>query len=378
MNKQTRKPVRLQGRILVFDFLRSVMIFFVIVLHTSMTYMLDSPSWWYVISHKTSAVFVVIVNVLDLFMMPVLFFISGYFTPASYLKKGTAGFLKNKIKHIFFPWIVGIMVIVPLYTLFLGKSPNDLMEILTENPFYLFHSQGHLWYLGVLFLFLAAYPFVARLAPPSSMRTAASGRTNRLWLLACMAVSASCSWLSVTYITPFDNWLYIASVFTLKPAKIITYLCIFMLGIYAWQTNWFTKGGFTPRTGVWFLWATGTATCYLTLRLLVIPRYDFPLLDKLVPVLDAVCSFTTLMYALPAGIKLQTSRLAGWLAKLSPYSYGIYWIHLLPLILYLRLINDWDFPVFIKWISGVCTTCLLSWLISKYVLKKWPAFRDMF
>ncbi|MDR0750282.1 MAG: acyltransferase [Tannerellaceae bacterium] len=378
MNKQTLKPIPSQGRINAFDFLRSLMIFFVIVLHVSMTYMLNTPSWWYVISKETSPVFLAIVNVLDIFMMPVLFFISGYFTPASYLRKGTVGFLKDKIRHILFPWLLGIIVIVPLFYLSLGKSMGDVIRMVDDDFLYLFIQQGHLWYLGVLFLFLFAYAFVAYFRPPDSVRITASEKKNILLLLVCMVVSAICACLSVTCMAPFDNWLRFASVFMLKPAKVITYLCLFMLGTYAWQTNWFIKGGWMPRINRWRILAISTATCYMVLKLLIIPVYYFPLSDKLIPVFDAICSFTTLMYALLTGIKLQARRIAVWGANLSPYSYGIYWVHIPPMILYLHLINEADFPILIKWISGMAVTCVFSWLISKYVLKKVPLLKNMF
>jgi hypothetical protein len=319
----------------------------------------------------------IVVNVLDVFMMPVLFFISGYFTPASYLKKGTVGFLKDKVRHILFPWLLGIIVMVPLSSLSLGKSLNDVIGMVKKDPFYLFDMQGYLWYLNVLFLFLFAYTFVTYFRPPGSTRTTASNRKNALVLLACIVVSASCACLSATCIMPFDEWLNIG-IFTFKPSKVITYMCLFILGIYARQTNWFAPDGWMPRIGIWRILAISATTCYIVLRLFIIPFSDVPLQDKLIPVLDAVCSFTTLMYALLAGIKLQACRIAGWLAKLSPYSYGIYWVHLPPMILYLHLINEAGFPIFIKWLSGIVLTCLFSWFVSKYVLKKLPLLKDMF
>jgi len=354
------------------------MILFVIVMHVSMTYMLYSPSWWYVISDKGSPVLVVIVNVLDIFMMPVLFFISGYFTPASYAKKGFVSFLKDKIRHIFLPWIVGIILIVPLYPLFSGKSINDIIGSLKENVLYLFDSQGHLWYLGVLFLFLLAYAFVSYFKPPSNIRTTSSNRKSILLLLVSIVISAMCAYLSTAYITPYDNWLSFAYIFSLKPAKIAIYICAFILGVYARQTNWFTKDGWMPRISTWSIWAISTTTCYMVLRLLIIPNYDIVLLEKILPVLDAICSFTTLVYALLIGIKFQKSRIASWLVGMSPYSYGIYWIHIPVMILYLQFINELNFPIFIKWISGILVTCIGSWLISKYVLKRVPLFKDMF
>lgn len=377
MDKQTFRPIPLQGRILVFDFLKSLMIFFVIVLHVSMTYM-QSPSWWYIISDKASPVFLVIVNILDVFMIPVLFFISGYFAPASYARKGFSGFLKDKIKHIFFPWILGIIILIPIFSLLLGKSIGHFFQLLKDNPFYLFNSQGHLWYLGILFIFLLVYALFSYFVPFNKIRTTSTGRKNTYLLLGGIVISLICAYLSTLFWGPFDNWLYFAYVFCLKPAKIATYICVFGLGVYAWQTNWFTKNGWMPSINTWRILAISTMTCYMILRLLIIPKYDFPSLDKLISVFDAVCSFTTLIYTLLIGIKFQTIRIAEWMVNASPYSYSIYWIHMLPMILYLSMINEWDISIFLKWISGIFVVCLFSWLFSKYILKKLPLLKDMF
>jgi len=311
-------------------------------------------------------------------MMPILFFISGYFTPASFLRKGTVGFLKDKVRHILLPWILGIVVLIPLYPIFSGKPVSYVIGLIKENPFYLFNSQSHLWYLGILFIFLFAYTLFASFIPPASGCVSGSDRKNVVILLVFTVVSVICASLSDIYITPFDNWLYFAYIFTLKPAKIVTYICIFALGVYAWQTNWFTKDGWMPKMAVWRILAIGTMTCYMIIRLIVIPDYNFPLFEKLVPAIDAICSFTTLIYMLLIGIKFQTSRISGFLVNVSPYSYGIYWVHMPLVILYLYLINDLNFSIYLKWASGVLIVCILSWLISKYVLKKLPLLRDMF
>ena len=150
------------------------------------------------------------------------------------------------------------------------------------------------------------------------------------------------------------------------------------MGIYAWKKNWFIKGGWMPSITVWRILAISTTTCFVLLRLIIIPDYNFLIAERLQPVLDAICSFTTLMYILLIGIKFQTTRISIFLMNVSPYSYGIYWVHMPITVLYLYLINDLQFPIIIKWTSGIIVTCILPWLISKYILKKLPLLRDMF
>ena len=354
------------------------MIFFVIVLHVSMTYMLDVPSWWYVVSEEKNSVFLTIVNILDVFMMPVLFFISGYFTPASFLKKGFPAFLKDKIKHIALPWLLGIAVLIPLFPLCTGEPIEYVIDSVKANPAYLFNSQAHLWYLGVLFIFLIAYAIFAYIDPPKHKRTPESNKKNILLLVSLIIISAACSHFSDHYITSYDNWIYPAYIFTLKPAKIVTYICIFILGVYAWQKNWFTKDGWMPSLTVWRILAICSVAFIIILKLVIIPDYDLPRLESLIPVLDSFCAFTTLIYALLIGVKLQNSNLSEFMTKISTYSYGIYWIHMPIAIFYLYLINDLNIPILIKWISGIVVTSIISFLFSKYILKKVAFLKDIF
>jgi len=340
--------------------------------------MVDTPSWWYVISEKKSLVFLIIVNILDIFMMPVLFFISGYFTPASYIRNGTIGFLKNKTRHIALPWLLGIIILIPLLPLCMGKSVDYVINLIKTDPSYLFYPQAHLWYLGILFIFLVCYAMIAHFTPPSKKRSSVSDRKHIFSIIVLITLSAVCASFSDHYITSFDNWISLAYVFTLKPAKIVTYICIFILGTYAWRTNWFTKEGWMPSLRIWRILAISTIACTLILKLSIIPNYNLHTLNNLIPALDCICSFTTLIYALLIGLKLQKSNLSEFMAKMSPYSYAIYWIHMPIVFLYLYLINDLDFPIILKWASGIIVTTLISFVISKYVLKKAVFLRDIF
>lgn len=371
-------PIPTHGRIDAFDFLKSVMIFFVIVLHVSMTYMKNVPSWWYVVNEVNSSVFTIIVNILDVFIIPVLFFISGYFTPASYIKKGVYRFLLDKTKHIALIWILGVIFLIPLFSLFSGKNISYIIVLLKEEPLYLFYNQAHLWYLGVLYVFYVFYALYAHLIAPVGKVAHITSKSPALLLSVLIVISGIIAFLSNSYFTNFDNWINIGYIFSVKPAKIMTYVSIFVLGIYAWRQNWFTKDGWMPDLKMWRVLAIGSMACYMILRLLLIPDFGYPLLSKIEPLFDSLCSFAVLFYVVILGIKLQTLSVSGFFIKMAPYSYGIYWVHMPLMILYLYSINTSDFPFFIKWASGIAVTVIVSWFISKYVLKRAFLLKEIF
>jgi hypothetical protein len=356
------------------------MILLVIVAHVSLTYMPYSPPWWYVVSEKTDPIFWLILNVPDLCVMPVLFFTAGYFTPASYRKRGFAGFLVDKIRHILIPWLLGIAVLIPLTMGIVGRTAGEIVEKLGENPFYFFDRQGHLWYLGILFLFFTAYGLWARLVPPTGVRRNEPGWKNAGLLGGCFLLSALLACLAVEYIQEYSEWIGpVRSIVRLRPVKIASYVCFFLLGMYGWRAQWFTAGGWMPRIGPWRLLSIGAMIGYMFLRIVVIPAHDAPIFTSvLLPVADMVCSYTSMMYLLLAAIRWQKSRAIRWLADRSNYSYGIYWIHEVPMFFYLYRVNELDIPIFFKWVVGIAFTCVVSWMITKYVLKTTPGLRKMF
>lgn len=309
-----------------------------------------------------------------------MFFAAGYFTTPSYLKKGFGGFLVDKVKHIFLPWIVGVAVIVPLVLFAVGFSPADIAASLRENPFYLFVHQGHLWFLAILFLFFMAYALWSRLTPPAGERRTGSRAeaTRLLWL--GFAVSSVCACLSTIYVYKYGGWLPIArSVITITPHKIVMYVFVFALGIYAWRAKWFTAEGWMPGLTAWRGLSIASVAGYFLLRAAVVPHCDAPVWGKvLLPTLDIAFSFSSLIYLLLVAIRHQQSRTVRLLADLSGCSYGVYWLHSVPMFFFLHTVNGWNVPILLKWTVGIVLTCVVSWLVCKYILKKTPGLRQMF
>jgi len=98
--------------------------------------------------------------IIDVFIMPVLFFIAGYFALPSIREKGTGVFLKDKFLRLGIPWLICVIFIVPIVSYIqhykhLGGQPLSyysqfwLNWLRTASDLYtgfLYNSPGNLFY----------------------------------------------------------------------------------------------------------------------------------------------------------------------------------------------------------------------------------------
>ena len=66
-------------RMYFLDHLRSFIIILVLGYHGALAYMVRGPQWYYVVDTQNSFLFNVIVTISDVFVMPTLFFLAGFF-----------------------------------------------------------------------------------------------------------------------------------------------------------------------------------------------------------------------------------------------------------------------------------------------------------
>jgi hypothetical protein len=166
------------SRLYFLDHLRMVMIFLVVLVHAGLVYDYALSSIWIVSDPAKSILIYRVFMVIDIFMMPVMFFISGYLTPASLKKKNGWGFVKSKTKRLMAPWLAAALILIPLYKVIFLYSRG----LPQENFFSYFHfsgkmimNQGWLWFLPVLFLFNMIYLLIDRVRKgkdPVSLKTA--------------------------------------------------------------------------------------------------------------------------------------------------------------------------------------------------------------
>jgi len=155
------------NRIYFLDNLRTFMIFLVVLFHSGVVY--ESRGYgalfWIVDDYSTNHLADTLNLILDIFIMPTIFFISGYFASPSLKSKNNWIFIKAKFKRLIIPWGIAVLTLMPLYKIIFLYSRNIPQENWTDY----FHfsngifSQSWLWFLPVLFMFNTFYVCISNL-----------------------------------------------------------------------------------------------------------------------------------------------------------------------------------------------------------------------
>jgi fucose 4-O-acetylase-like acetyltransferase len=99
-------------RLFLFDLVRDLTMIAVVIYHAVGAYASVAPYWG--VHDGVSLVANGIREVFDVFMMPIFFFVAGYFALASFQRKGAWQFLKGKFRELGFPWLLGILFLIPI------------------------------------------------------------------------------------------------------------------------------------------------------------------------------------------------------------------------------------------------------------------------
>jgi glucans biosynthesis protein C len=133
----------------------------------------------------------------DVYLMSLMFFLSGLFVWPSLLRKGNFGFMRDRLLRLGVPFLFGILVVIPLasypsYSVTtLDPSVPDFIGKLFALPFW---PVGPLWFLWQLVALSALAAAIGRIAPnaiPALGRWSASAGGNVGRYFVCLvAVSA--------------------------------------------------------------------------------------------------------------------------------------------------------------------------------------------
>jgi len=160
-----------KNRIYFLDNLRTFIIFLVVWFHAGWVYESSGVlSWAWIVNDPSKNNVAGLLNlILDIFMMPVMFFISGYFSPLSLKRKTGRSFLISRFRRLMVPWILAVLILLPLYKVIYLYS-RDLPQ---QGLWSYFHfnggsliNQGWLWFLPVLFLFDMFYLVLSKINLP--------------------------------------------------------------------------------------------------------------------------------------------------------------------------------------------------------------------
>ena len=364
-------------RLYYLDNLRAVAVLAVLVLHTSICYMVAAPQWWYVVDPDVSLFFTVVVLIVDVPIMSAMFLVAGYFAIPSTRRRGVGGFVREKLVRLGAPWVFGVVVLAPAvtYLSFVSRGIRmpDLQFWATEfwGPMY---QQAVFWFLGVLLALFLLLAVALKVKPSLGERPPVARARPWRALLAVFLVAV----VAAAAFSPFfglDDWHSVGWVFMVQPARVFVYPAFFVLGIHAERQGWLAGDGWRPSARVWIPVAAVTGIAYLAFR---VTGYSTTVPARVVGgVLFAAFCVSGVVAAVAGFSRWGDSSTRTW-RLLSDNSFGIYYVH--PLVLYpgAWLLVSLPIPGAVKAVVLLAVTAALSLAISAGVLRRAPILRRMF
>lgn len=255
--------IRKTDNLYFFNNARSFIVILVVMLHIALAYSGFTKKWWIVVSDESTLIADIICGAFDIFLMPILFFISGFFTSSSYDRETPFGFIRKKLKTLYIPWFAGVILLNPFlviiiriarsedtdwfsliisYYLKFINLPLTPIQDRTLNPY--FFSHYHLWYLSLLFYFFIGYTLF-RIASQYFGNT--SFRINRknknIFLYVLSMVMLSAIGYSLMYFIFRDSW-FVVSILQFQISRILPYICFFIFGISTYKNGWLINRSF--------------------------------------------------------------------------------------------------------------------------------------
>ena len=310
------------------DNLRTFLIFLVVIYHAGVVYESSglTASFWIVDDPSTSNLPGLLNVIMDIFVMPTLFFISGFFTPSSLERKGALRFLKSKFRRLMVPWVIAVFTLMPLYKVIFLYSRGLPQESWTTY----FHfsngifSMSWLWFLPVLFLFDVLYLLLWKLNLPTD-KLPLSLAVAAVFVLGFIysVVASVLGWIGWTK-TPLIDF---------QNERLLPYFLVFLLGTLCYRKKIFDTDKRNMK-----LYIAVNATAWIPINVYVITLLNYIFrpgkylisegTDLLLLWFGFHLSLLALLYCAVATFKYFFNRQGRFGRELGRLSYGVYIIHI--------------------------------------------------
>jgi glucans biosynthesis protein C len=266
----------METRVYYLDKLRTAIILCVVAFHSAVGYSGSAPFWPFR-GEQAGRGLDLVLYIADIVMMPLMFFIAGYFTLPSYQRRGGKGFLGPKLRRLGIPWLAVSFLLLPLLdylhyrtrlsgTLGLAQylvlcwkticAPHlGYLDMSTFIPLIDQYYQRYMWFISLLLFMYVVFPPLYRL----------KGRIFRgkpLGIGAAVAILGSVSFASALFafavLRSGMNWFSLGNILQFQPVKLAYYLPLFWFGVWCRERALLAESGLFKRS-----WPLGVAALAL-------------------------------------------------------------------------------------------------------------------
>lgn len=366
-------------RLFFLDNLKSFVVNWMIIFHIGLCYIVMPLPWWYVLDPQPSVGFNYFIMITDMVIMPIMFFISGYFAIRSLAKKTGKAFWGPKWTRIALPWLIGILLIAPLTSFLMPYSRglcSDLLTSLTQYYWYNpatggageFFNQVPFWYLGMLLIFYAAAYFIAKLKPSYAQQQAPS--TPGCWFFLLIGIFTFLNGMIIDMITGDEYlWVNVGYVLKIQVSRVLLYVLYFFLGIHAWRRRWFEAGCYVPSAAKWTPWLIVSAIFLDWSFIHSMPYISSPLEFLLLISVAHAMLLTTAVFGLLGIFYRFCNFTNNILGNLASTSYTMYFCHTIFVFWPALYMMNMELPAFYKWLIGCVITWPLTYICGKLLLQ---------
>ena len=361
MTNQEKNPIK-EKRIHWLDNLRTIIILLVVLYHVGGVY--ESAGlwgWFWIVDDPDTITWVGIVGIIfDIMVMPIMFFISGYLTPASLKSKTGWEFVIGKFKRLMIPWGIAVFTLIPLYKVIFLYSRNLPQEHWTTyfhitNP----NSQNWLWFLPVLFLFNVLYLLLSKAnirIPNISLKGA---------VLAIFLVGFVYSY-SIGIVLGFRSWT-LTPLIDFENERLLVYFMMFLLGVLCFRLDVFAqkpqrKTLYTVVSSI--AWIPVTVHIFARLYPIFYPQgFSVTPLYRLIWWLSFDLSLLCLVYVMVESFWRYFDKTGRIWSELNRNSYGVYIIHVIIIGIFGTLLLNLSLPALVKYPMLFLLTYVVSNLV---------------
>jgi glucan biosynthesis protein C len=375
------KMINKDERINYIDRIKVLLCLLVIALHASVAY--GGAGSWYYNEQTNSVVVKVVFTIFDAicqsFFMGLFFFISAYFTPASYNKKGAIKFLKDRLLRLGIPLLFFYFILSPttIYTLNLFKYSKDssYLNFLFDCIVYFKNlGTGPLWFVLALMIFSIIYILWRNLF--SSINSKKITFPKNKTILAFIILLGVLSF-AVRLVYPTGK-----EFLGMQLGYFPQYILLFGLGIVAYENNWLEQ--IISRTSDF--WVRISFICVF----IIIVALLFGATANSVDAFTGGFYWQAFVYAMwepfmcvGISLKLLTSfrekynTKSNFWSAMALSSYPVYIIHAPISVLMEGLLIKTHLHPFIKFSIVFLSVSFICFTVSHYVLRRLPILKKI-